>query len=117
MLGNASRLGQVFLNLLINAAQAIPEGASSRTRFASARARSGGASRRGDHRHGVWHPLENLDRIFEPFFTTKPVGEGTGLGLSLVHGIITALGGTITVQSQLNRGTTFRVSLPARTLS
>jgi signal transduction histidine kinase len=61
---------------------------------------------------GCGIPAENLERIFNPFFTTKPVGVGTGLGLSVCHGIITALGGDISVRSEVGQGTTFRVSLP-----
>jgi signal transduction histidine kinase len=55
---------------------------------------------------------ENLERIFDPFFTTKPLGVGTGLGLAVCHGIVTSLGGTLTVESAPGQGSTFRVTLP-----
>jgi signal transduction histidine kinase len=54
-----------------------------------------------------------LDRIFDPFFTTRDVGEGMGLGLHMCHAVVTAHGGTLTVTSDLGKGSTFRVELPA----
>ncbi len=113
VVGSASRLGQVFLNLIINAAHAIPEGHVEENEIRiAARPETPERILVEIRDTGCGIPPENLDKIFDPFFTTKPVGEGTGLGLSLVHSIITALGGTITVESQVNRGTTFRLSLP-----
>jgi PAS domain S-box-containing protein len=114
VLASEHRLGQVFLNLLINAAQAIPEGrpAGHAVRVVSGAARDGRALVEVSD-DGVGIPAEIRGRIFDPFFTTKPVGVGTGLGLSICHGIVTALGGEIQVESEPGRGSTFRVLLPA----
>jgi PAS domain S-box-containing protein len=113
VLGDESRLGQVFLNLLVNAAQAIPEGAPDQHRIVL-RTRTGSEGEAIVEVEDSGVGIENwkMERIFEPFWTDKPVGVGTGLGLSIVHGIVVALGGEITVRSEPGRGSTFRVILP-----
>jgi signal transduction histidine kinase len=110
---NAVRLAQVFVNLLVNAAHAIQEGAANRNvvRAAVGTTEAGEAFAEVSDT-GVGIPPEVMERLFEPFFTTKPVGQGTGLGLSISHGIVTALGGRITVSSEVGHGSTFRVTLP-----
>jgi PAS domain S-box-containing protein len=107
-----AELGQVFVNLLVNAAQAIPDGAAdAEVRLA---ARAEGARVMIEVRDsGVGIPPHLLAQVFDPFFTTKAVGAGTGLGLSVCHGIVNAAGGTIEVESVPSRGSTFRVILPA----
>ncbi len=110
--GNAPRLGQVLLNLLINAAHAIEKGKVDQNQVRV-------AAREGEPGYvlvevsdtGCGIPPENLGRIFEPFFTTKPVGEGTGLGLPVCQSIITSLGGSLEVKSEVGRGTTFVIRL------
>jgi signal transduction histidine kinase len=103
------QLRSVFLNLVVNAAQAVETGGhvlvATRTD--------------GDHvvvsvaDDGCGIPAELIERIFDPFFTTKAVGEGTGLGLAIAHQIVTSHGGEIQVESSPGRGTVFRVRLPA----
>ncbi len=113
VLGDETRLGQVFLNLLVNAAQAIPEGhtQSNEVRI-STRKDERGQIVVAVSDTGTGIAPEVLPRIFEPFFTTKPVGMGTGLGLSICHSYVQAMGGDIRVKSQLGRGTTVEVVLP-----
>jgi signal transduction histidine kinase len=107
------RLTQVFLNLIVNAAHAIPEGASERHEIrVSLRTDERGWAVAEVADTGAGMPPEVLARLFEPFFTTKPMGEGTGLGLSISHGIVTGLGGSITVRSEVGAGSTFSVALP-----
>ncbi|HEY2903883.1 MAG TPA: ATP-binding protein, partial [Polyangia bacterium] len=112
--GNESRLGQVFLNLLLNAAQAIAEGASESHEI-RVTTRTDGAGHAvveiRDTGHGI--PPEIQSRIFDPFFTTKPPGIGTGLGLWICQGILSGMAGAIEVSSEAGRGATFRVTLPA----
>jgi signal transduction histidine kinase/streptogramin lyase len=113
VLGDEGRLGQAFLNLLANAAQAIPEGHPERNeiRVRTRQSQEGRAVVEvSDTGHGI--APEILPRIFEPFFTTKEAGEGTGLGLSICHATIQSMGGEIQVESEPGRGSTFRVLLP-----
>lgn len=112
--GNESRLSQVFLNLLVNAAQAIPDGhAESNCIVVRTLAVDGNDDEVAVEIEdsGVGIPPENLGRIFDPFFTTKAVGIGTGLGLSICHNLVVAHGGRIEVDSQVGKGARFRVTL------
>lgn len=112
---NESRLGQVFLNLIVNAVQAFPEGKYEEHEL-RVETRYDEFTRRvivsiSDTGSGI--PAEIQSRLFKPFVTTKPPGVGTGLGLSICHRIVNALGGSIDFTSAVGRGTTFRVSLPS----
>ncbi len=114
VLGDESRLGQVFINLLVNASQALPEGAIASNEIrVTTRTDELGRGVIEIRDTGCGMPPEVLKRAFDPFFTTKPVGEGTGLGLSICLGIIEGLGGELTAQSAIGEGSTFRVVLPA----
>jgi signal transduction histidine kinase len=108
---NEARLGQVFLNLIVNAAHAIPEGKAEANAITVATRRLADmiAVEISDTGSGI--PPEVLPRIFDIFFTTKPIGVGTGLGLAICHRIVSALNGRIEVDSTPGTGTTFRVLL------
>jgi two-component system, NtrC family, sensor kinase len=106
--GDKSQLQQVFLNLTLNACEAMPQGGTLMVSTAA-----------GDNKivvkvtdTGAGIKRAHLDQIFEPFFTTKPVGKGTGLGLSVSYGIIQQHGGTLEVESEVGKGSTFTISLP-----
>ncbi len=109
-----ARLGQVFLNLILNAAHAIGEGDVSNNQIAVSVDRRDGTREVlvSVHDTGAGIPQERLAKIFDPFFTTKPMGLGTGLGLSICRNITEALGGRIEVTSQVGVGSTFTVVLP-----
>ena len=107
----ASQLNQVVMNLVINAAQAMgPE----RGTITISNGVEGENIWLEVADNGCGIPPHALQKIFDPFFTTKPVGEGTGLGLSLSYGIVKKHRGDISVSSDLGKGTTFRVVLPIR---
>jgi PAS domain S-box-containing protein len=108
------RLGQVFVNLLVNAAHAIGEGDPARHEVHVSTSTDGaGRAVVAIRDTGSGMAPEVIRRVFEPFFTTKSVGQGSGLGLSICHGIVTSFGGEITVESKVGVGSTFRVFLPA----
>ncbi len=109
---NEARLGQVFLNLLVNAAQALPEGHAERNEI---RITTGVHLGRvvvevSDTGPGI--PPGIIGRVFDAFFTTKAVGAGTGLGLAICQRIVTDMGGQLTVDSEVGKGARFRVVLP-----
>jgi CheY-like chemotaxis protein/anti-sigma regulatory factor (Ser/Thr protein kinase) len=116
--GNASRLSQVFLNLIVNAAQALPENARGNEIRIRTRMDESGLVAVTVSDTGPGIAPEALSKLFVPFFTTKQVGVGTGLGLSICERLVRASGGRIEVESQLGQGATFRVQLqPADTSS
>lgn len=104
----AGQLNQVWMNLLVNAAQAA--GSAGSVRVATRLEDRAAVVTVSDNGHGI--PPEHMEKIFDPFFTTKPVGEGTGLGLSITYGIVKRHGGSISVESSPGAGTAFTVSIP-----
>ena len=109
--GSTSRLGQVFVNLIVNALHAVAGSKDAEIRLTTKRERDRVVVEIADSGQGM--TPEVIARLFTPFFTTRPMGVGTGLGLSISKAIVFALGGDISVESQPGVGSTFRVSLPA----
>jgi two-component system cell cycle sensor histidine kinase/response regulator CckA len=124
--GDPTQLHQVLLNLCVNARDAMPEGGLLTLGAANVEIDEVAAGLAPDMRPGRFVvlsvgdtgegiPPEHMDQIFDPFFTTKEIGQGTGLGLSTVLGIVRSHGGFIQVDSRIGAGTTFRIHLPAST--
>ena len=124
MRGDATQLHQILMNLCVNARDAMPDGGKLTLELENVEVNEAVAGMNPgacpgryvalsvtDSGTGI--PPENLDKIFDPFFTTKEVGEGTGLGLSTVIGIVKSHSGFIQVNSRLGQGTQFKVYLPA----
>ncbi len=120
-----TRVQQVLMNLVVNARDAMPKGGELRIGLSWVEVGPGHEPPVAEMDAGEWIclavsdtgtgiPPEVMSHIFEPFFTTKPKGEGTGLGLAQVHGIVKQHGGHIGVETEVGRGTTFRVYLPAQ---
>jgi signal transduction histidine kinase len=114
VLGNEGQLSQVFLNLVVNALQAMKgkdEGAERGKVIVRVCRRDGGiAAEVVDNGMGI--PEANQLKVFDPFFTTKPVGEGTGMGLAIAYSIVNNHGGKMSLKSKVGAGTTFTVWLP-----
>jgi PAS domain S-box-containing protein len=124
VLGDATQLHQVLLNLCVNARDAMPDGGRLRLGAINLDMDANYSSMLPESKPGPYVllevtdtgsgiPPEIVERIFDPFFTTKGVGKGTGLGLSTVHGIVRSHGGFIKVASEPDKGTSFKVYLPA----
>jgi PAS domain S-box-containing protein len=123
VLFDPSQLEQVLVNLAVNARDAMPGGGTLTIDTASVLVDAGYVAqcpklRPGEYTRlrvsdtGTGMPREVIDRVFEPFFTTKPPGKGTGLGLAMVYGIVTAAGGTVSIYSEQGLGTTITIMLP-----
>jgi signal transduction histidine kinase len=105
------QINQILVNLMVNAIQAMPAGGI--LTVATRQAEEGICLIAQDTGIGMSEDVKK--RIFLPFFTTKDINEGTGLGLAVVHGIVTSHGGRITVETREQKGTRFEIHLPLRT--
>jgi CheY-like chemotaxis protein len=123
VVADVSRIEQVVMNLVVNARDAMPEGGRLIIETTVGQVTAGKMAHELNLRPGRYVRISVIDsgqgmssevveQIFDPFFTTKPPGEGTGLGLSTVHGIVEQAGGRVVVRTELGRGTMFRVYLP-----
>jgi PAS domain S-box-containing protein len=110
-LANANAMRQIALNLITNAVQAMPEGGDLTLRTSAA---GPNVIRIEVRDTGIGIPAEHLQDIFNPFYTTKAPGQGTGLGLSVVHSILRRYRGDIRVASEVGAGTTFTIDLPCQ---
>ncbi len=106
--GDSQHIEQVIINLVLNAVDSMPQGG----KLLISTSFNNSAALIGIQDNGIGISPENIDKIFDPFFTTKEPGKGTGLGLSVSYNIIKEHGGDISVESEVNRGTKFIVSLP-----
>jgi len=111
-IGDPGRLKQCFLNLIFNSIEAMPDGGQ--LRIISKRNKSDKNIRIEIHDTGFGIAEENMGNIFDPFFTTKPQGEGTGLGLSIVYGVTRDHDGTVRINSQTGKGSSFILNFPSR---
>ncbi len=110
---DAGSLRQLLMNLLLNAIYFTPEGGSISIATSPDGVENAGWVRLDVRDTGAGIPADLIGKVFDPFFTTKPVGEGTGLGLTICHRIVEEHGGTIDVESEPGKGTTFIIKLPA----
>ena len=111
---DASQVEQVVINLVMNAAEAMPAGAGGHVVVRTRSLAAEGSVELAVVDDGPGISEANLQRIFEPFFSTKDGGKSLGIGLAVVYGIVDAHHGRVDVESEVGRGTTFRVTLPVR---
>ncbi|MGH9427513.1 MAG: sensor histidine kinase, partial [Terriglobia bacterium] len=114
VVGNSSELRQVFLAMCINAMDAMNESGTLTIRTSAEMHNCQSCVRVQFQDTGEGIPPGNLTKIYDPFFTTKPVGKGTGLGLSICYGIVRSHEGSIKVESEVGKGSTFHILVPAK---